>query len=306
MIEKKKLFLAGGSGLLALNWALHCHETWDVCLGIHNRIISPTFASKMSILYQSFDELKNILSDANPDLVVNAAALTNIEYCQLNPGFAYLANVIFAEHIASACNYLQIPLVHISTDHLFSGLFPLATEKSLVNPVNIYASTKAEAEQKVLKACPNALVVRTNFYGWGSSYRSSLTDQIIKALQYGREFHAFTDVFFTPILATDLAYTIFELVEHDAFGVFNVVGNERLSKYEFAVSVVETFALPASLLHPISIEDKPLLVPRPLDLSLSNLKATNFLSRSFGNVADGLCRLRDQSSNGFQEELQKL
>lgn len=306
MARGTRQLLTGGSGLLALNWALACHRSSEVFLGLHTRKISPTFAATVPLSFNSLRDLQALLSEISPDLVVNTTAITNIEYCEANPKHAYGANVIFAENLACACSQLLIPLVHISTDHLFSGNFSMSTESCPLHPINVYAETKAEAEQKVLTAYPNALVIRTNFYGWGTSYRSSITDQIINTLKDGHIFNAFHDVFFTPILVNDLVDAVFELLALGASGIFNVVSDERISKYQFASSLVEVFGLPSSLLKSISINDMPLLVRRPRDMSLSNQKTCNCLGHSLGSVESGLHRLLDQSIQCYQKELQQL
>ena len=248
----------------------------------------------------------NTLSEISPHLVVNTAAATNVEYCELHPEIALEVNVVFAEHLASACNYLMIPLVHLSTDHLFDGFLPFATEDNALHPLNVYAQTKAEAESRVLNVCPNALVIRTNFYGWGTSYRYSSTDKIIQKLQDGNVYTAFHDVYFTPILISDLVSAIHHLLELGAKGIFHVVGDQRLSKYDFCLLLANTFCLQQSLVQPISIHDVPSLVPRPKDMSLCNLKATQWLNRSLGLVVEGLVRLRDQSAQGYPKVLQHL
>ena len=201
---------------------------------------------------------------------------------------------------------MNIPLVHISTDHLFNGLCPFANEQTRPDPLNVYGLTKAEAEYRVLNACPSALVIRTNFYGWGTNYRYSFSDKVIQQLQAGKVYAAFDDVYFTPILISDLVLAIHHLLELGAQGIFHVVGDQRLSKYDFCVLLAKTFCLPASLLQPISIHEVPALVPRPRDMSLSNLKATQWLNKSLGSVVEGLDRLKDQSNQGYQKELVQL
>lgn len=306
MKNQKRLFLAGGSGLLALNWALICRETYDVFLLLHNRKIYPQFASTIHLSNFTTNALIAALSEISPHVVVNTAATTNIEYCELHPQISFEVNVVFAEQLAYACNHLRIPLVHISTDHLFRGVSPFATEQTRLNPINVYGQTKAEAECRVLNVCPNALVIRTNFYGWGTSYRCSFSDKVIQELKSGNVFPAFNDVYFTPILISDLVAAIHDLLDLDANGIFHVVGDQRLSKYDFCFLLAKTFGLEPSLLKPISIHEMPDLVQRPKDMSLSNLKATQWLNRSLGSVAEGLVRLKGQSTQCYQKELQSL
>jgi dTDP-4-dehydrorhamnose reductase len=248
----------------------------------------------------------NTLSEISPHFVVNAAAVTNVEYCELHPEISFEVNVVLAEQIAYACEHFKIPLVHLSTDHLFSGLSPFATEQTQPAPLNVYGQTKAEAESRVLNAHPDSLIIRTNFYGWGTSYRHSSTDKIIKELLDGNVYTAFNDVYFTPIHISDLVLAIHRLLELGAKGIFHVVGNDRLSKYDFCLSLANTFCLQQSLVQPISIHDVTNLVRRPKDMSLCNHKATQWLNRSLGSVVEGLVCLRDQSVQGFSKELRQL
>jgi dTDP-4-dehydrorhamnose reductase len=88
-----------------------------------------------------------------------------------------------------ACKEQSIKLVYISTDHLVSGVKPLVTEEEPVSPMNRYAQTKSEAENRVLAISKENLAIRTNFYGWGTSYRDSFSDFIISNLRKGKTFH---------------------------------------------------------------------------------------------------------------------
>ena len=303
----KNIFFTGGAGLLSLNWALYCKEKWDVILGTFNRRIDPSFASTLSLLdFQSAKALEKIFSDVSPDVVVNSAALTNIEFCEKNPSKAYQSNVHFASNIAIACDQLKIPLVHISTDHLFDGTLANVDEEEVPNPLNVYGKTKAEAEIKIAGLCENSIIVRTNFFGWGTSYRQSFTDHIINDLRNDRVFYGFDDVYFTPILVSDLASCIFELLEDDFRGTFNISSDDRVSKYQFAIMVAKTFDLPQSLVQPVSIKEKTNLVIRPTDMSLSNKKVSKLLRRNMGTVEDHLRRLLDQARYNTHKELQNL
>ena len=303
----KKIFFTGGAGLLSLNWYVYCKDRWDVTLGTFKRKISPYFAKTVSLeSSQSVASLVNTFSRFNPDVVVNSAALTNLEYCEQNPLDAFHSNVDFASNVACACNQLKIPLVHISSDHLFDGTLANVTEEEPPKPLNVYARTKVDAEIQVSNLCENSIIVRTNFFGLGTSYRSSFTDQIINELNHRRPYYGFKDVYFTPILVSDLASCVFQLIENRMYGIFNISSDSRLSKYEFAVLVAKIFNLPHLLVKPISIHEKSDLVLRPADMSLSNKKVSQLLMRQIGSVEDGLRRLLEQSTNNSYKELLNL
>ena len=126
--------------------------------------------------------------------------LTNIENCEKNPSLAKRINVNFSLNVAKACKELNITLVHISTDHLFYNQGSYIKEENEVNPINVYGQSKADAEIKILKINPKALVIRTNFFGWGPFHKLSFSDKILESLSFNKSINLFDDVFFTPIL----------------------------------------------------------------------------------------------------------
>lgn len=301
-----KLLITGGSGLLALNWAMAVRQRYSVVLGVHRRIVSFPPAQSQHIDLESVDRLTTQLEAAQATMVIHTAALTNIEQCEANPDLAWQINVVTAENIARACIGLGIPLVHISSDHLFSDQGSMATENTPPLPVNVYGRTKVEAEQRVLEICPTALVVRTNFYGWGTSYRRSFSDVIIDALRHQQPITLFDDIFYTPILIQELVDAIHRLFDQKASGVFNVVGNERLSKYQFGLRVADAFALDARLIRCGNLSNATNLVQRPRDMSLSNSKVCATICKEMDSLCRQLEKLRDQELQGLAKELKSL
>lgn len=300
------VLITGGTGLLALNWALAIRDTHTVVLGLHERQVSLDRVQARQVDLESIEQITNMIEGAEIDMVVHTAGFASVEGCESQPELAQHVNVDLAANVAKACARLGLPLAHISTDHLFSGKEALLVESSPVMPINTYARTKAEAELKVLEAYPQALVVRTNFYGWGPSYRHSFSDVIISPLRSGKELTLFTDVHYTPVLAEVAVNAVHDLLKTKVSGIVNVVGDERISKYEFGIKIAREFELDAGLIKPGSLDDRPALARRPHDMSLSNEKACKLLGRKLGNVAEHLARLHQQETNGFAREIQRL
>jgi dTDP-4-dehydrorhamnose reductase len=305
-MKKSKILITGGSGLLALNWFISVRDRYDVVLVFHERIFSVSLATTCVLDLRSPDSIREAIHYYKPKYVVHAAGLTNVEKCETNADMAYLTNVVLASNVASACKSCNIPLVHISTDHLFSGKNALASEGEVIMPLNIYAKTKAEAETIISRVYPEALIVRTNFYGWGTCYRESFSDFILNFLRGGTSNSLFGDVFYTPILIEQLVNLVEELLARNAFGVFNLVGSERLTKYDFGLKLAEVFELNPELIQRGSIHQKSNLVLRPHDMSLSNRKVCEFLGFDPGGVTEQLKLLRLQEHKGIAEELAKL
>ena len=210
---KPRIFFTGGSGLLALNWARCIRNTHLVTLGLHKRKIHLKGAIAKEIDLSSVNAIEKEIELLQPDFLVHTVALTDVDKCEHDPALAYEVNVSLALKVAKACAQLGVQLVHISTDQLFSGDWPLVNESMRVNPLNTYGCTKAEAEFGVLASYPSALVVRTNFYGWGTSYRTSFSDFVIQGLRKGRILNLYEDVFYTPILIDSLVIVIHELIK---------------------------------------------------------------------------------------------
>ena len=303
---KPKILVTGGSGLLAINWAMMLRDSYSVILAIHDRKISLAGVDSIVMNLDSVDALVRAFDTLKPDIVVHTASLTSVEQCESSPILAQFVNVELAANVAAACAFFGLPLVHISTDHLFQGVESFLDETSAISPINGYGRTKAAAELRVLDICSGAMVIRTNFWGWGTSYRHSFSDVIINALRSGKVLTLFHDVYYTPILIEELVLVVHQLVGMHESGVFNVVGDERISKYEFGRKLAREFNLDKALINRGSFSDQAALVQRPHDMSLSNQKVCKLLGRTLGDVNSHISRLHLQEKMGLAQKLQEL
>ncbi len=302
----RRVLLTGGSGLLALNWARMLVGSWSLHLALRRRWVEPFGAMGHRIDLASERALAVLLADIAPDLVVHAAGMTSIEACEADPDAARRTNVEVTSNVARACAAQNVKLAHISTDHIFDGTQALLDEDARPAPLNVYAQTKAAAERAVASLCPSALVVRTNFYGWGPSYRRAFSDTILGALREKRPMTLFADVFFTPILMDVLVETVHALADAGARGIFNVVGDERVSKHDFGLRIASRFGLDAGVLAAGKLGDAPGLVRRPRDMSLCNGKARAVVGRGLGGLDAHLERLAAMEHAPRMQELRSL
>jgi dTDP-4-dehydrorhamnose reductase len=303
---KTKILITGGSGLLALNWAVFARERFDVTLGLHQRGIALNGVFTRTIDLESIDNLIQTFEVEQPDVVIHTVGLTSVEKCEADPTLSHHVNITLAENVARACAKLNIGFVHISTDHLFSGHDALVDEAQPMAPLNVYGKTKAEAEFRVIDIVPTALVIRTNFYAWGTSYRQSFSDAVLGALRSGKRMTLFRDVFYTPILVEEAARAIHDLIAAKADGIFNIVGDERVSKSDFGLRLAAQFNLDPHRISLGLLSDQSALVTRPYDMSLSNQKACKLLGRKLGGITEHLAALHQQEINGLAQELKTL
>jgi len=302
-MTKPRLLITGGSGLLALNWACVVRDTWQVVLGTHRHKVRLAGVETSPLDLEDAGRLDRQLKEIAPDLVVHTAGLTSVDKCEENPDLARHVNAELARNVAEAAASRNIRLVHVSTDHLFAGTRSGYREADTPEPLNEYARSKLLAEEWVKQADPRALIVRTNFFGWGHAGRQSFSDWIVYSLRAGREITMFDDVHFTPILADALATAAHCLVALSAGGIVNLAGDERVSKYEFALQLARVFGLPSGLIRPGRLRDAGLAARRPADMSLDNARVQAMLGAGLGRLDDFFLSLRRQEVGGRREEL---
>ena len=306
MSQLPSIFLTGGSGLLGINWFYSKRNEYTIYLGLNEKKIYPKGCKTISIDFSSTELLFKQIMIIQPSIIIHTAGLTSVEICENNPDLAYFINVELATMVARVAKQLSIPFVHISTDHLFEGNASMLSEKEPTSAINVYGNTKALSEKAVLQINPEALLIRTNFYAWGTSYRKSFSDQIINSLRNKQTIYLFDDVYYTPILAENLIETVHELLKKNASGIYNIVSDDRITKYDFGILIADQFGLDKLYIKRSSLYSNKNLVRRPADMSLSNQKARDILGRNLGTVNNDIIRLHQQELEGNTTEIQLL
>tara|TARA_B110000046_G_scaffold65207_1_gene72683 strand:- start:2990 stop:5056 length:2067 start_codon:yes stop_codon:yes gene_type:complete len=291
----KTVVFTGGSSLLAQSWIKQNYPECYFILALHQRKLEHSKHKTIYLNYDSVDLIAKELHAVKADIVINCIGLTSVESCEEYPELAKQINVEVASNIATACLEMKIKLVHISTDHLFDGSTAFADEKVSFSAVNIYGKTKGEGEKAILRSNPNALIIRTNFFGWGPEYKASFSDKILKSLENNKSSNLFSDVYYTPISVKTLSEKINILIEKEAKGVFNVCSNERITKYQFGLMIAKAFGYPIKLIQKTSIENAVNLIVRPKDMSLSNHKLCTFLDSSVPSIEQQIHQLKLES-----------
>lgn len=303
MSLKPSILLTGGSGLLAVNWFYSKNNEYSVYLGLNERKIHPDDCQVICLNFFSEESLMKQIETVGPSVVIHTAGLTSVEKCENNPELAFHINVELSCMVANVTKRLGVRLVHISTDHLFEGNASMLSEDEPRQAINNYGITKALAESKIEEINPEALIIRTNFYAWGTSYRKSFSDYIIESLRNEELLSLFDDVYYTPILAENLINTVHELLERNEKGIFNIVSDDRISKYDFGILIAEEFGLDKTKIERCSIYNKINLVRRPHDMSLSNQKVKKLLGKNLGTVKQHIAQLHQQE---FETKTQKI
>ena len=280
--------------MLGLNWGCQVAADHEVHLALHSRQVDVPWAMSKVLPLDSVDEIKAFIEEVRPTCLIHTAGLTSIELCEKDPALAKLINTDYAINVAAACRDMKVPMVHISTDNLFDGTNPMVDETQTINPVNVYGKSKADAESGILEILDDSIIVRTNFYGWGPSYKYSFSDTIINSLRSGKTVSLFEDVHYTPILISELILAVHLLLESPQRGIFNICSDQRLSKYEFGIHLANVFNFDISLIRKNRLSELKHLVNRPYDMSMSNKKICEILGRKIGDITTHLNTLKQQ------------
>lgn len=265
--------VTGASGLLGRALCAHLLASGDRVSAVRRTHPVPAGARDIRADLGSAFDPADWLADGDVTHVVHAAALADVDRCESDEEAARRLHVDATRCLARAAAAHRARFVFVSTDQLWGQLSGPAAEDLAPAPVNAYGRTKADAERAALAACPDALVVRTNFFGPGPPWRRSASDRVVDALSAGRTYHGFTDVFHTPIAVPLLCRLLVALLDAAASGIVHVGGGERVSKFEFARRVAAHVGLSPERVRPRSVRAAALTAPRPAEMSLRSGRA---------------------------------
>ena len=199
------------------------------------------------------EAIRRIFQDFAPTVVVNAAAMTQVDNCEVARDACWKVNAEAAETLARQCHTVGARLVQVSTDFVFDGADGPYREDDRPAPVNFYGKSKLAAENATREAGLDAWAIARTVLVYGTGHRlrrANIVLWLIEKLSKGEPLHLVTDQWRTPTYAPDLADGIERIVRFGKTGIFHLSGRELVSIYDFARTVARVFDLDASLLHP--------------------------------------------------------
>ncbi len=229
-----------------------------------------------------------LVTTLRPECVINAAALTDLDECERDPARAYAINARAVAVMAQACRAVRVPLVHVSTDHFFTGDGDRPhAEQDPVTLVNEYARTKFAAEAFAGLA-PRALIVRTNVTGMrGWAGRPTFAEWALSALVRRTTLRLFDDFHISTIDAPGFSRALFDLVATDATGVINLAARTVASKRRFVRALARVLGITLDWDEIASV--RSLATPRAESGGLDVSRAERLLGYALPDT-DEVCR----------------
>lgn len=259
-----------GKGFLGSTIFSTCQNAGINVLGTHYNKSTPI------IDITNTHSIEKVVNEFRPDLIINCAALTNLDQIEANPKRAYAINAHGAKNIAEVSRQNKIKMIHISTDSVFDGGKGMYCEDDIPNPINEYAKSKKMGEDFVKETLDTYIIIRTNFYGYNSEGKF-LFNWILKKVKEKQEITGFTDIIFNPLEIRNLSDMIKELIYKDFNGILHLSSNEIFSKYEFIIEIAKMLDFDMRLITKGSIKNANFMSTRPWNTSLSNQLAKKIL-----------------------------
>lgn len=260
------------------------------------QVFQGSFSNHIKIDIRNIESIENIVRKIKPDLIINCAALTDINNIEKNSKNAYQVNAYGAENISKITSKYSKRLIHISTDSVFDGKRGNYRENDKPNPINEYSKSKKLGEDLIKENLDDYVIVRTNFYG-NHNKKKFLFNWIIENYKQNKKFDGFTNIFFNPLEIENLSLSLLELSELEYTGILHMGSNKTYSKYEFAKIIGEKLEYNYELLSKKEVKDEELIAKRPHNPTLSNELSKKIIKNPFYNLETWLEKIKGENRN---------
>jgi dTDP-4-dehydrorhamnose reductase len=248
-----KILVTGAGGMLGRAVVRHCRSHGDEVFAHDHKSLDITRAESARAAFER----------ERPEAVINCAAWTDVDGCELDPARAFAANAHGPELLAAACREVGSQLITISTDYVFDGAKEgFYTQRDDPRPSSVYGVAKLEGERRAQGALARTTIVRS---GWifgadGSNFLS----RVLELAQSAAPLKAITDAYGTPTYALDLAARLRELAALDLPGIYHIVNSGEGASYEeFARAALEAAGDEPARIESVRMETLKRPAPRP-------------------------------------------
>ncbi len=267
------ILITGASGQLGMSLKRIFNSKYEIISTTGNN--NPT-GSSMHLDVTNPMLFKEVMETTNPDLVINLAALTNVDLCEKNPELAYSINIGGMDNLVNA---FKGPIIHVSTDYVFDGEDGPYKEEDTTNPLNVYGLSKLESEKLLLDHSENSLVIRSNvIYDYSSKSEASFLNWVVDSLTQEKEINVVEDQWNNPTWTGSLAVVIDRAIDTQLTGLVHWGDGDLVSRFDFANKIADVFNLKKSLIKPILTSELNQIAKRPLKSGLTSDYAQNILN----------------------------
>ena len=297
---KKSILVTGSNGLLGQKIVNQLKHRADIELiatskGENRRIVQDFTYVSMDIT--SKEEVEEVMQKYKPQVVINTAAMTNVDSCEDDRDNCWKINVTAVDYLLEESIKHQSHFVQLSTDFVFDGANGPYKETDTPNPLSYYAKSKLASEELVVKSgYTNTAIARTIIvFGTGDNLsRGNLVLWAKGALEKQSPINVVDDQFRAPTLADDLAKGCILIAEKNATGIFHLSGPETMSILEIVKRIGKYYSLSTDCVTSIKTSTLNQTAARPPKTGFVIDKARRELGYSPLSLEDSLAFLAEQ------------
>jgi dTDP-4-dehydrorhamnose reductase len=238
------------------------------------------------------------IHDFRPEVVIHAAAYTDVDGCEKDRELAHKVNAIGAHHVARAAEKSGAKMVYISTDYVFRGRKRTPyVETDTPGPLNVYGQSKWEGEQFVQQSSSRYVILRTSWL-YGRVGKNFVRTVLSKAAQQA-ELRVVNDQVGCPTNARDLAVAIGAIIKLEAYGLYHAAGEGHCSWFEFAEKILKLAGISKEVIPMSSRElNRPARRPRYSVLSQKKLNGLGIALRPWPEALEEFIETEIRSTHG--------
>ena len=285
----KTVIITGGYGQLGRSCKKNLKKDFNVIL-TGKRLVEE--GVKLDITDQN--DIANVYSDYNPDVVLNLAAMTDVDKCEREK---HTAKQINFEGVKNLCKNFTGHFIQLSTDYVFDGLSGPYNELDKVNPISYYGETKLEAENWLINNYNKSTILRANvIYSYSKRTNASFVKWVVDSLKNNKEINVVNDQWNNPTWTESISAIINNIVDIGLTGLYNYGDKDFMSRYDFAILISKVFNLDKTLIKPINTSNLNQIAKRPLKSGLKTEKIESRLGIVPNSVENCLIKIHDNLS----------
>ncbi len=272
----KKILITGAEGQLGRSLQSTLSSSFHIIpTALHPSVHAKLKRNVIKLDITNEKQCKRVMDEVSPDIIINCAAITNVDLCENDHQLARMVNVVGVENLVrSSDNNTRI--IHISTDYVFSGNEGPYKENDPTHPISYYGKSKLEGENVLRGSLHPWCIIRGSvLYGDPVNSKSNFFSWVYDSLKSSTPIKVVDDQISNPAWLELLSEFIFKCIMLNSTGVYHFGSEDYLSRYEFAQQIAKTFDLDASLISPVKTSDLSFNAPRPIHSGLSTEKISN-------------------------------
>ena len=267
-----KVLIIGGSSFIAGAFACRYGGNYHTTLTYDSHPVADPKCRAVKINLRSEARLCELFAELRPDVVIHAAAMTDVAACEKDWERTYDLNVRATANILDLCHEIDARLIYLSSDMVFDGRQGNYEEQDPAYPLSRYGKSKLLAEELVCGSAssPHTVLRLAQVYGFGCTPHSrGFIGWLQESLAAGEAVKLFTDEYRSPVYLEDVIDLLDQAIPGNSPGVFNIAGPEKISRYDFGHRFAEALGYNPACITPVSLHSYTSGPPRPANLSMN-------------------------------------